>query len=55
MLVVARVNLSDWPEGQIREVDPTHEQIAGLLRVNYIVPVRIPRRPAKEPDAESDE
>jgi hypothetical protein len=43
MLCVARVNLSDWPEGDLRDVDPKHERIAGFLRAGYIVGVRIPR------------
>lgn len=50
MLCVARCNMSDWPEGQIRDVDPKHETIAGWLRAQYIVPVRIVRRDA-EPKA----
>lgn len=44
MLCVAKVSLSDWGEGQRRDVDPTHERIAGLLRGGYIVPLELPRR-----------
>lgn len=46
MLCVAKVNLSDWPEGHRREVDPTNERTVGLLRAGYIVPLQLPRRPA---------
>ena len=49
MLCVARVNLSDWPEGQLRDVDPKHERIAGLLRAGYIAGVAIPRK-TEEPN-----
>lgn len=55
MLCVARVNLSDWPEGQIREVDPTNETIAGFLRTHYIVPVRVPRRSGAQAAASGDD
>lgn len=49
MLCVAKVNLSDWPEGQRRDVDPTNERTVGLLRAGYIVPLQLPRRPAALP------
>lgn len=48
MLCVAKVNLSDWPEGQRREVDPANERTQGLLRAGYIAPLQLPRRPAPE-------
>lgn len=51
MLCVAKVNLSDWPEGQRRDVDPTNERTEGLLRAGYIVPLQLPRRPAVEAEA----
>lgn len=44
MLCVAKVNLSDWPEGHRREIDPTNERNVGLLRAGYIVPLQLPRR-----------
>lgn len=47
MLCVAKVNLSDWPEGDRRDVDPDNERIIGLLRGGYIAPLRLPRRPAE--------
>lgn len=47
MLCVAKVNLSDWPEGDRRDVDPENERIIGLLRGGYIAPLRLPRRPAE--------
>lgn len=50
MLCVAKVNLSDWGEGQRREVDPTNERIMGLLRGGYIVPLALPRRSEKPPE-----
>jgi hypothetical protein len=46
MLCRAKVNLSDWPEGDARDVDPHNERIAGLLRAGYIVPLQLPRRAA---------
>jgi len=48
MLCVAKVNLTDWPEGQRRDVDPANERTKGLLRAGYIVPLQLPRRPAAE-------
>lgn len=51
MLCVAKVNLSDWPEGHRRDVDPTNERIQGLLRGGYIVGLRIPRSPETAPAA----
>lgn len=51
MLCRAKVSLQDWPEGQAREVDPSHERIQGWLMVGYIVPLQLPRRPAEQPDA----
>lgn len=49
MLCVAKVNLSDWPEGTRREIDPTNERNVGLLRAGYIAPLQLPRR--LEPEA----
>lgn len=48
MLCVAKVNLSDWPEGDRRDVDPENERIIGLLRGGYIAPLRLPRRVESE-------
>jgi hypothetical protein len=48
MLCVAKVNLSDWPEGTRRDIDPTNERNQGLLRVGYIVPLQLPRRAAPQ-------
>jgi hypothetical protein len=48
MLCVAKVNLSDWPEGHRRDVDPQNERIIGLLKGGYIAPLQLPRRPAPE-------
>lgn len=51
MLCVAKVNLSDWPEGDRRDVDPASDRIVGLLRGGYIVPLVLPRRqPEPEPE-----
>lgn len=54
MLCVAKVNLSDWPEGHRRDVDPTNERTIGLLRAGYIVPLQLPRRAAAEAPAKPE-
>lgn len=48
MMCVTNVALSDWPLGQARDVDPTHEKIQGLLAGGYIVPL-VRRRPPEKP------
>lgn len=39
MLCKAEVNLPDWPEGQLRDVDPKDEKTQGLLRAAWITPM----------------
>lgn len=47
MLCKAIVNLPDWPEGTLRDVDPKDEIIQGYLRAPFIVPM-IRKRPAEK-------
>lgn len=48
MLCKANVNLSEWPEGEIRDVDPKKERTVGLLRGGYIVPMILaPAQPSR--------
>ena len=49
MLCKAEVNLPDWPEGQMRDVDPQHEQVAGWLRNAWITPL-VRRRASQSPE-----
>ena len=43
MICRAIVNMQDWPRNDVRDVDPKDEQVQGLLRGQYIVPVVRPR------------
>lgn len=52
MLCVANVALSDWPVGQVRDVDPSSERIRGLLRAGYVVPLV---RASETPPAVADD
>lgn len=55
MLCEANVSLSDWPQGQRRDVDPTNERVKGLLRSGFIVPLMLRRPPVTPPKlAEGD-
>ncbi len=53
MLCKAEVNLPDWPEGQMRDVDPQHEQVAGWLRNAWITPLVRRRPPTGSPEPPS--
>lgn len=39
MLCRAEITLPDWPEGQMRDVDPTDERVQGFLRNAWITPL----------------
>jgi hypothetical protein len=54
MLCQANVHLSDWPLGERREVDPKDEQVKGLLRAGFIVPLVMPRTPRQPTPVEDD-
>lgn len=50
MLCKAQVNLPDWPEGSLRDVDPKDEIVQGYLRAGFAVPmIRQLPKPEKKP------